>query len=1360
MRTMGKSIIMPVLCFLIQYLLQAQLPGCGIPHIINYSSEDYHSIDQNWTVLQDLRGVMCFGNTNGMLTFDGNNWQTHAPSRYNGVVRSLSMNRKGTIYTGSINSFGFLATDATGTIVFQPLHDQLPPARQSFNDIWKIACMDDLVFFMSRQSVFIFKNNKLINILEARKSFTYIASVLGNIYIHDDGSGLHLWNKGSLHPVAGGSSFRNQRLVFILPMDSGKLLAGTKRHGIFLLQNGKVQSWGPVISTKTNQETISCGIGLFDHSFAIGTFQSGVLFVNRRGQVTGSVSTPEGLISSGITDLFTDRDQNLWVTSTSGISFIEIHSPFRYYGGSYGLKRKIIMHSGLYRNRLYLAGTEAVYEMPYQEKQQVKEPQRFTTLEGSLGQSWEIETDDNRMYIAHNPGILLLENGGTRHHILRESNVYNLCSPSAAQDKLIATLDNGLVVVDKRDLSSRKILDLKDSPRYMELDSSGYLWVIPETLNGVYRVTFNQSYDSVRNCSYYNTFKGLPDQSVLSVVPAGPDVWVLTENGLYRYFPDSDRFGYDSLMNLFPVKGATLANSDPDGNLWFGGMNYLALLKRNGNNGFSPIESVFRRLSGHSIYHSAKLPDSTWILSGNSGIIQYNPRVPFTPAPFTSLITHVSSITRDTTKYHHGAFPHNSQSLGFSQGNDDIPDIPYRGNSLRFVFSSGCFIEPQKAVFRYSLGLVDDQDETWSEWSSNNVKEYTNLSEGSYVFRVVSKNVYGIESSEATYTFTILAPWYRTFWAYLLYLVLGVLLFYMAIRLNTRRLKLKNIHLEKIVKERTHEIQKQNEEIELQKGKIEEQHEKILLDRDHLEAMAIQLKELDEFKSRFFTNISHELKTPLTLIISPLEHLVEQAGDERVKQYYAIMLRNARRLLNLINQLLDLSKLERGMVMLNPEHAEINAFIRNVVDGFSHFAAEKKISLLFAEEGPALWLPFDKDILEKILNNLISNALKYTGEGGVITVGLSVADGDGWVSIMVKDSGEGIPNEHLERIFDRFYQAEGPDGRKKDGFGIGLSFVKELTEIHHGHISVKSGLAQGTEFTLLLPMKLPGDIPAQTLPQEKDPCSGSMAEPPLEANPPRPNSKYKTGLAETILVVEDNPDAMNFIAGNLAEQYHVLRAEDGAAGLAMAIETIPDLVVTDVMMPRMDGIEMTRRIRLDPHSCHIPVIMLTAKSSVESKIEGLKARADDYIAKPFNMKELQARIANLIAMRAELRRKYSDELNIKPAEVTTNAIDEAFLAKAIRLVEENMAREDFNIEHLYQELAMSRSLLHKKLKALTNQSASEFINDIRLRKAARMLKQRSASISEIAYKVGFNSISYFNTSFKRKFGMTPTEYMG
>lgn len=1148
--------------------------------------------------------------------------------------------------------------------------------------------------------------------------------------------------------------------MFLIPFDNSSLLAGTADDGIFLFQNGIVKSWGQLPSNKSNSVKLSCGIELFDHTFAVGTVQSGIMFINRQGKITSSLDIRDGLIGNEITDLFADRDGNLWSTTTYGISYIEINAPFTYYYEPFGLKHKTILQSEIFMNSLYLAGTDAVYFFPYEKAKTGTVPRNIFSLDQSTGQSWQIKSDGNRLYIAHHPGILILEKSGKQSHILSESNVYNIGFLPGAPDKMIATVDNGLVIIDKKRLSTRKILDFKESPRYLEPDSKGGLWIIPETLNGIYRVTLNHNSDSVLACTYYNTYRGLPDRTVLSIVPSDEDLWVLTEEGLYKYVSGSDRFDYDSVMNRLPVKGAYLANKDADGNIWLGGMGYLALLKRNEKGVFSPVDTVFRRLSGHSIFHSQKLPDSTWIFSGNQGIIQYNPCIPYTPLPYNALIRRVSSIMEDSTLYHNDAFPHNSLMFGLQQVVDEIPEIPYRGNSLRFVCASGSFIEPLKAMFRYSLDHSDSDDPAWSEWSSSHVKEYTNLHEGTFIFRVVSKNIYGIESIEATYRFTILPPWYRSVWAYLIYIILVGLLFLAVIRLNARRLRMRNIHLEQSVRERTREIQLQKEEIEEQKGKIEDQNERILQDRDNLEVMAVQLQELDEFKSRFFANISHELKTPLTLIISPLEQLEQNAQDEWLKQYYTVMLRNARRLLTLINQLLDLSKLEKGMVTLNLDYSEINSFVRNRVEEFSLYAKENNINLLFADESETLWLHFDKDILEKILDNLLSNALKFTHEGGTITVRLSVTSDGKWVSLVVNDTGEGISGEHLERIFDRFYQAELPGGRNKDGFGIGLSFVKELTEIHQGNISVKSSLVEGTEFTLLLPVEYSFEGKAETLPPLKVEATFTNPSNPYESEQKHYSLLNQENSGVTILVVEDNQDAMNFISGNLSQLYTVLQAEDGVSGLAIATKAIPDLVVTDVMMPRMDGIEMTRRIRLDRHTSHIPVIMLTAKSSLDSKIEGLEARADDYIAKPFSMKELQSRIANLIAMRAELRRKYRDELNVNPAEVTTNAIDEAFLAKAIQFVEKNMSREDFSIEHLYQELAMSRSLLHKKLKALTNQSASEFINDIRLRNAARLLKQKSGSISEIAYKVGYNSISYFNVTFKKKFGLSPTEYMG
>lgn len=1349
-----------IIILLFTGFIQAQRNNNGIPCIINYSSEDFNAIEQNWTVLQDRRGVMYFGNTNGILTFNGNSWQTIYPSRYMGIVRSLAINQKGIIYAGSINSFGYLASTKDGTIAYHTLNHLVPQGRESFNDIWHIACQGEFVFFMARQTIFIFRNNVLFKVLDAQKKFTFITRINGKIYIHDSGSGLQVWENGVMHPLSGEKFFRDQNLVFLLPFENNSLLIGTMGHGIFLFQHGKVTSWGPFSSNKNLALNISCGIELFDHTFAVGTTQSGLFFLNRNGKITGSLGIHEGIIGNEITHLFSDRDANLWVTTSYGISFVEVNAPFTYYHEPFGLKRKTILGSIFFQNNIFLAGSDAVYYLPPPGSVNDTAPCQIKELGKSAGQSWQLKRDNQNLYIAHNPGIIISGKDHKQSHLLKESNVYNICLPTGASDKLLATVDHGVVVIEKNRSSIKEILSLKESPRYMEQDASGMLWIIPETLNGIYGVTLNQRSDSVLSCNYYNTYNGLPDYPVLSIVPSGNRLWVLTEVGLYQYHPENDKFEYDSTMNRFPVKGAFIANSDEDGNIWLGGMSYLTLLKRNKTGNYSSVDTVFRRLLGHSVFHSAKMPDNTWIFSGNHGVIRYNPAIRFTPEHFNTLIYSVSSISKDSNRYHHDAFPHNAMVFGSSQGKAEVPEIQYHSNSLRFVCASGCFIEPQKVMFRYSLDQHENGATAWSDWSTGYVKEYTNLSEGNYIFRVMSKNVYGIEGKEATFRFTILPPWYRRIWVYCIYFILAVLLIMVIINLNARRLKSRNLHLEQNVQERTREILFQKEEIEEQKRKIEEQHKKILNDRDNLEAMAIQLKDLDAFKSRFFANISHELKTPLTLIISPLEQLEQNTNDDRLKQYYAVMLRNARRLLNLINQLLDLSKLEKGVVQLNLEWSEINGFIRNVVDGFSQYAKEKKINLMYTEVSESIWLYFDKDILEKILDNLLSNALKFTHEGGAITVRLSLTQNGEWISLMVKDTGEGIPGEHLDKIFDRFYQAEFPGGRDKDGFGIGLSFVKELTEIHHGNISVKSSLSEGTEFTLLIPMVMPGNSEVQTPPSdpEANPVTADMRSNSSAVNHPSPLSQDRRRA--TILVVEDNHDTMAFISGNLDQEYTVLRANDGVAGLAIATEAIPDLVVTDVMMPRMNGIEMTRRIRLDRYTSHIPVIMLTAKSSLESKIEGLEAKADDYIPKPFSMKELQTRITNLIDLRTALRRKYRDELNISPAEVTTNAIDEAFLTKAIQFVEQNMCREDFSIEQLYQELAMSRSLLHKKLKALTNQSASEFINDIRLRNAARLLKQKSGSISEIAYSIGYNSISYFNVSFKKKFGVTPTEYMG
>jgi len=556
-------------------------------------------------------------------------------------------------------------------------------------------------------------------------------------------------------------------------------------------------------------------------------------------------------------------------------------------------------------------------------------------------------------------------------------------------------------------------------------------------------------------------------------------------------------------------------------------------------------------------------------------------------------------------------------------------------------------------------------------------------------------------------------------------------LFFFAVRINTIHLKAANIRLEKTISDRTSEIEQQKSEIQ----------------------------ELNEYKTRFYSNISHELRTPLTLIISPLEQLEHQAADQKLKKSYGIMLRNARRLQVLINQMLELPMLEKGMVTLNTVNTAIGPVLAQITESFSLFAASKNIRLTFVEAEQEIRFPVDRDILEKIMNNLISNALKFTEPGGEVSVLSKLTHDQQQVCIEVSDTGEGIPEKEIARIFERFYQVEGPEGRQHEGIGIGLAFVKELVEIHHGNITVKSNMVKGTTFTVLLPLNYTSGYIATNNTGSVN-RNNDLAEPVLlmPTGEDEPLSQAVAKYSETILVVEDNEDMLNFIADSIQGKYGVIRAKNGVEGLTTALGKMPDLIITDIMMPKMNGYELTREIKNHRFTCHIPVIMLTAKASEDNKIEGLEAKADDYLTKPFSVRELNARIKNLIALRNSLKRKYQDDLIVIPSEVTTTSMDEEFLLKAVKIVEENMSNENFAINFLCDELAMSRPTLHRKLKALTNQSTSEFINAIRLKHAARLIRQNAGSISEIAYRVGFNNIPYFNVSFKKQFGITPTEF--
>lgn len=538
---------------------------------------------------------------------------------------------------------------------------------------------------------------------------------------------------------------------------------------------------------------------------------------------------------------------------------------------------------------------------------------------------------------------------------------------------------------------------------------------------------------------------------------------------------------------------------------------------------------------------------------------------------------------------------------------------------------------------------------------------------------------------------------------------------------------------------------------------VEEAKNKIQITLNELKIAQAQLQELDKLKSRFFANISHEFRTPLTLILGQIDSIMSGNIGMKDKGKLQVADRNAKRLLTLINQLLDLSRIESGSMELKAEQHNIVSFLKSLFYSFESIAESKRIILKFESKYKNIPVVFDPDKMEKIFLNIISNAFNFTDKEGEIKVGLSIIDSI--VEIRITDSGIGIPSDRLPNIFDRFYQVDGSATRKHEGTGIGLALTKELIELHKGNILVNSKEGEGSEFILQFPL---GDFKTEKDELYKQKSHKSLqitdfdtteAE---EKNPVLNSSGSDND--EIILIVEDNPDVRNYIRELLEKDYIILEASNGEEGVSKAKDEIPDLIITDVMMPEMDGFQFSKKVRTNEKTSHIPLVMLTAKAGFEDKIEGLESGIDAYITKPFKAKELVVQIDNLLKQRKLLRERFSKSTVIIPFEVSTISADQVFLQKTIQKIEHHFGDYQFSVEHLAEHLNMSISQLNRKLNALIGQPSGQLIRSLRLQRAADLLKQNSASVSEICYNLGFNDHAYFSRAFKKQFGCSPSAY--
>ena len=829
------------------------------------------------------------------------------------------------------------------------------------------------------------------------------------------------------------------------------------------------------------------------------------------------------------------------------------------------------------------------------------------------------------------------------------------------------------------------------------------LWVI--TANGV---------DLFSNNHFEHIFK---DKETPNAVYESTDkvLFIGTSGGLYEGIKFDGHYRFNK-VSLLKNEGIIAIDEDKKGRLWIS--NTVGIVSYDRKEG---IAVEFNKRDGLLHYQSAQ-PNCAPYLSSNGIMVvsDYDGFTLFDPltfnlnkkkvAPlFTRLLVNnqVPRIGRKESKAEQFFIDKDVSML-------DNLVLDYQHNNFTIEFSAMEMTSPEKNLYRHKL---QGYDEDWIEtdWK-NRTATYTNLDAGEYLFKVKASNHHGIWSDQETrLTIIILPPPWKTWWAYTLYGLALVGIFLSWRHYDIKRVKLKH--------------------------------------------RAEHLSELDSLKTRFFANISHEFRTPITLILGPLKELYSKANSDDQKTVFGTMMRNGQRLLRLINQLLDLSKLEAGKMTMQASQTDMVQFLKEIGSSYESLAADKKIKYFFQAEVQELQMYLDQEKIEKVIHNILSNAFKFTKKNGEVILNLKVQDNQRAV-ISVKDSGIGIPDHQLNKIFDRFYQADSSQTRDYEGSGIGMALAKELVELHHGTISVESKEGKGSTFTVRLPLS------QEYLRKEEMVDSGELKKTRISNEIISEDSRIETTREKetvsesqpVLLIVEDNTDMRNYIRKTLAGSYQIIEAVNGKEGVAKAGESVPDLIISDIMMPEMDGYKLCELIKINELTSHIPVILLTAKADQQSRLTGLEQRADDYLLKPFDADELKLIVRNHIEARQKMREKFSKEITLEPSQIAVSSLDEKFLQKVLGLIEAHMEDENFSIEDFSREAGYSRMQFYRKIKALAGQTPSQFVRTIRLKRAAQMLRKKSDNVTQIAYSVGFGDLSYFNKCFKEQYGVTPGQF--
>ncbi|MCP4155151.1 MAG: response regulator [bacterium] len=1382
----------------------------GFIYYKNYSYLEYDHHPQNWCICQDKNGIIYVGNRGGILVFDGVSWQIVIVP--NLLVRSMSTAPDGRIYVGGNNELGFLEPDLNGFLKYSSLTKLIKKNPKPLSNVWNTIATQKGVYF--RTSHLLLRWNYKSFDLCKKEKLKALFLCENTPWIQSPESGLLNLENNSLPLFPGErdnvgdvgdvedagirtdslqTAIDKSKIWMMVPFGSTgvgepqRFLLGTRSKGFLIYDGISLTPFKTKADSYIKKNRISHGIRLTTGDYAVATLSGGLVILDPQGEIQYIFNKSTGLQDNNVKFVFEDSAGNLWLALSNGVSRLEYRSPFYHYDDSAGLDG-IPLSVTRHKRTLFTGTTQGLFALR-------AGTDSFVPVAGP-GSCRDLVSAGHSLLAAASDGVYRVDSlEGNPFRLIKNSS-YKLAVSRRFPGHIWCASSNGLaaLVMNNNRPAVYRFKDIAVPLRDAVEDPAGVVWLYTAAGNILevnFPGDFHHPVTSRHSLPAELHGNGIHRMSILHghVVFASP-------KGLFQFHKQRDAFISD------PVLGPAFAYGpdakpvfrlirDADNHIWFHSesVNYRAFP---GPGGLPVIENgPFRRIPTfqmNAIFPDAEC-DCVWF-AGIEGLTRFDKkRFVNWDTKFPALIRHVS--VNETSALSGGFLPDKSIYTP--------PVLPYRDRNISFRCAAPFFEREKDSLYRFRL---DGYDGNWSEWTPESRKQYTNLDAGPYAFHVQAKNIYGVISREDSFKFEVLPPWYLTGWAFSLYVLAFVLLFFLAVKWRSRKLMREKKKLERVVIKRTLQVREQNAKLEKQTILLTEQSRK--------------LKELDSVKSRFFANISHEFRTPLTLIMSPLEHLLSVSRNKKWLTLFQVMLRNSQRLLTLINQLLALSRIDSGKMKLHVHFQDILPLLKGEIASFEILAAQQQLTLDFQCDEKELRLYFDAEKIEAVMVNLLGNAFKCTAPGGKITVSLSVtaalSDASGgpcagsvkgelnpprvtgpleprycfaredaigsYVRVSVKDTGVGIPVEQLGSVFDRFFQG-GNNRYDGTGAGIGLALAKEIIALHHGNIEVFSVDGEGTEFVFRLPIWIEHPDRIASAQSNVEPLqlrlrashkdnmdvlavdiAGDDFESDTASGNNKPPGDDPGDAAEktVILVVEDHKDMRHHIRSALEPLYSVIDAANGKDGIAKAKEFIPDLIISDIMMPEPDGYQLCGLLKKDFATCHIPIILLTAKASQENVLHGLDTGADDYVTKPFNAPMLLARIKNLIQLRLQLQLKIQRERMLLPSAITVSSRDDRFLADFQAAVEKNLDDDELNVEKLCELLFISRNTLFKKLKALTGESPNQFIQSYRLERGAQLLKENYGNVTEVAFSVGFSSSQYFARCFKEKFHQSPKSY--